>query len=463
MRTENTLPLVDRLVLGTGIILLFFLHFYQLREVPGLHFDEAWAMNHAARIFHGEFTLRGMSPYTAPWAHYWAALFFSFFGISLRVFRFSQVLLSLLGIFFLGLSLARTGRVRGAAWLPLTISLLPGLVFNQRFFIELNGFHVFCFGLFCFFLSKRWAWGIGLVWLMGSTAHILFYGVGLSVVFVRSLQGELRKEEKVALRVVSLCFMAFFLSVAMQIPEKGKALALLVSAAGMFFLPMFQVHRWKIAQANWLPFLLLASLIFLANAFLFLPGFWQLSFTKGVEIWKGEGAMVYLLLPFFGFLAWQGAKAFSRDLQMAFLLGVILLGAMMLKAAPRYYEIPLLVLAVFVSSGLWPQRWRAAFVFLLAVGAGIFYVPYFSLAPKLAELKFLTLKDSSRDFLSKQELVGVLGGLGCKLSDINAVDSRVMEALIALQQGDWPLSDKNCDGPVGIFTEKGEFVVRKNP
>lgn len=461
MRTENTLPLVDRLVLGAGIILLFFLHFFRLREVPGLHFDEAWAMNHALRIFHGEFTLRGMSPYTAPWTHYWAALFFAFFGVSLWVFRFSQVLLSLLGIFFLALSLWRTGRVRGAAWLPLTICLLPGLVFNQRFFIELNSFHVFCFGLFCFFLTKREAWGVVLFWFLGSTAHILFYPVGLAVVAIRLWEGELSKREEIFLRIVACFFLGFFLFVALQIPERGKALALVASALALPFLPWLKLHRWN--QVPVTAFLLFGSCVFLANAFFFLPGFWQLAFTKGVESWKGEGAVIALLLPLLGYLAWQGAMAFSRNLRLAFLLGVILLGAMMLKAAPRYYEIPLLVLALFVSSGLWPQRGRFFFLLPLALGAVIFYVPYFSLSPRLADVKFLTLKDSSRDFLSKQELVGVLGGLGCKLSDINAVDSRVMEALLALQQGDWPVSEKKCEGPVGIFTEKGEFVVRKNP
>jgi hypothetical protein len=59
-------------------------------------------------------------------------------------------------------------------------------------------------------------------------------------------------------------------------------------------------------------------------------------------------------------------------------------------------------------------------------------------------LRLLFFKDSSRDFLSKQELVRFLGGLGCSFSDIKSVDSRVREALIALSRSDWPVAAHPC-------------------
>jgi hypothetical protein len=162
-----------------GCALLVFLHFYRLRLIPGLHYDEAWAMNYAWRIAHepGFWPLTAMSPYTAPWAHYWGALWMKILGPSVLVFRGSQVLLTLAGLACLGFALPK--HVRAA--FPWAVLLLPGLLLNERFTIELTGFHVLCFGAMLLALRKQRFAAASAAALFGSTAHILFYAVALSL------------------------------------------------------------------------------------------------------------------------------------------------------------------------------------------------------------------------------------------------------------------------------------------
>ncbi len=163
-----------------GVASLFFLHFFRLGDLPALHYDEAWALNYSWRISfeRGFWPLAAMSPYTAPWAHYWAALWMKIFGPSVLVFRASQVTLALAGMLALAFSLKKNfSRVRFLCVLP----LLPALVLNHRFAVELNGFHVLALGLFCLALSrKRYALAAAVAWA-GTTAHILFYAVPLGL------------------------------------------------------------------------------------------------------------------------------------------------------------------------------------------------------------------------------------------------------------------------------------------
>jgi hypothetical protein len=147
------------------------------------------------------------------------------------------------------------------------------------------------------------------------------------------------------------------------------------------------------------------------------------------------------------------------------LLGVIFLGFMMLKPAPRYFELALLMVAVFVAQGLasLPFLGRIAMVVFLCLHATVLFAEYFSVSPRENSLKFLFFKDSSRDFLSKQELVSVLGGSGCGLSDINGADSRVQEALLALSRADWPVAKGAASGLGSADAEGATSCKWKKP
>ena len=84
-------PHIKKLLLFLCGGLFTWLHLYKIAYIPGLHFDEAWAMNFSRQIAFepGIWPLTAMSPYTAPWAHYFAAIFMKVFSPSVLVFRLS--------------------------------------------------------------------------------------------------------------------------------------------------------------------------------------------------------------------------------------------------------------------------------------------------------------------------------------------------------------------------------------
>lgn len=447
MPTENTSKLANALIWSFGAVLLLLLHFTNLYAIPGLHFDEAWAMNYSIKILQGHWTLQGMSPYTAPWTHYVAAAFQGIFGVGLWQFRTSQVLLAITGISLIQYCLWKRNH---PAWpyFFFVVALCPGLVFNHRFTVELNGFHVFSMGLFFFALHKRWWWLVALAAFLGTTAHILFYGFVLAILLASLWEKrEFSISEKFVGTLTFFAFALFFWKVSVEIPEKGKAFALLASAVIGLLLFWIPFYRWN-WQKPWMESLAwLGAAVFLVNAFFFLEGFWQLSITTGKEAWKaGRILSLSSFVVFSVVLFFHGRLAFSRFWRRAFLLGVICMGAMMLKQTPRYHEIILLSLAVFLSGaiGTYKELTRFACIAFLALHGALIYAEYFTLNPKERELRFLSFKDSSRDFLSKQELVSVLGSSGCRLSDIKTGDSRVGEALLALSHRDWSVSEQKC-------------------
>lgn len=448
MSTENSSPrALDLAFLTLGILFLALFHFFALGEVPGLHFDEAWAMNFSWRIASepGFWPLHAQSPYTAPWTHYWAALWMNAFGPSVLVFRLSQIALSLGGLGFIAAALRARGFERAAMLLPLTAAFLPGLVLNHRFAIELNGFHALCFGLLFW---ARAPWLKALAWLVGSTSHVLFFGVGLALLgAILWEKRELSKAERRAGFGASLLLALFFVRVAFLIPEKGKGVALVavgILAAVSFLLPFERRsfgRRWADSVVG------IFSCVFLANALFFLQGSWSVAISTGLKTWRGAGLVgILLFVPLALWLLWRGSREAPRFFRRWFLLSVIVLGAMMLKPAPRYFEVVFLASAAWIAVGLASMRALPRFSVLLffALHTAWLYPNYFLSVPKEESLRLLLWKDSSRDFLSKQRLASVLGSSGCSLSDIKSVDSRVREALVALSRRDWPLADGKC-------------------
>jgi len=489
------------LVFLAGCALLVFLHLYRLAEIPGLHYDEAWAMNYSWRIASepGFWPWAAMSPYTAPWTHYWGALFLKVLGPSLWAFRFSQVSLALAGLGFLCFALPRAMRTA----FPFAVLLLPGLVLNHRFAIELTGLHVLAFGVMCFALSKRW-WVLACVAaLVGTTAHILFYGVVLGLLFAVVTQASSSLDDKkarVAFVAYFLLMAVFFLQVFFAIPEKGKAGALVLSAVGSAALLLVKGERWYVCRSVWwgrvLPVLAAA---FIFNALFFGQGFWTASVMTGNDVWGFyQGSLSHFLaflLSLFTLFAvtFISLKKLEGRLRVWLFASTFLIGIMMLKPAPRYFELVYLALT-FSLTGLlseydfdyWIKKAvsvnffrRLALWFALAFGLTFainnaqeswarFSSPFTSVTD--TSLRFLFFKDSSRDFLDKQSLVKFLGSSGCKFSDIETHDPRLKETLTALSLGDWKVEEKKACPYVYVArkTEEGasgeangEFFLRK--
>jgi hypothetical protein len=476
--------LYKRCGVALGCALLVFLHFYKLGTIPGLHYDEAWAMNYAWRIAHepGFWPLTAMSPYTAPWAHYWAALCMKVIGPSVLVFRGSQVVLALAGICCLAAALPK--HIRAA--FPWAIILLPGLLLNERFAIELTGFHVLCFGALVLSM-RREKFGLACVAaLFGTTAHILFYAVALSGIALVFLQGWLLSFKQRAWVMLYFMVTAVFLArVLGSIPEKGKGAALVFSAALVITGVALEWNRWPLwRKPAWSYLLGLAGLIYGFNCAFFAQGFWAAAVAKGIPFYNVDFQTLAFWIGFLGLLyvCARGWAASPSWIPRAFLLLTVACGVLMLKPAPRYFELPMLVLACLLTYDLaswiylveWPVSRRlhllTALSGVLALNTGITLANTALLPSVNAPIHFLFFKDSSRDFTDKHVLVEFLGGSGCARSDIHTGDPRLKEELDALALGDWPV---NHSGPcrwnfVSLQSEAGsvgepwyEFKIRR--
>ena len=466
-------------LLALGFFLVVLGHALDLGWTPGLHFDEAWAMTYAWRIASepGFWPLTAMSPYTAPWAHYWAALWLKLLGPSQDVFRLSQASLSLGGLLLLCASLPRRARFL----FPWAVLLLPGLVLNHRFAIELTGLHALCFGALCLALARRWWVAAFFAALAGTTAHVLFYGAMLAllaaaVVTRAPVLGEKRPR---ALFAAYFALTALFLGrVALLVPEKGKASLLALSALLAAAFLALGAYQWRGWHSKWGErALAVAAVVFLFNACFFGQGYWTASLYTGLDVWglyPGLAPPNFVLCLLTILLLTVGALAYAPRFPRAWLLaGAFVTGVMMLKPAPRYYELALLGLAALFTlaaaaalegvrwAGLKNPRellrgsirnWRkllpvASAASLALIGftgiemsAGLFDVRR-QVGLREAELRFLAFRDSSRDFLDKKGLVKFLGGSGCEFSDIETHDPRLLESLKALSLGDWPRPD----------------------
>lgn len=460
------LTLNPSIALIAAIAALLALHLFRLQQIPGLHFDEAWAMNFSATIGKGShWPITAMSPYTAPWAHYWAAIWMNIFGASLFVFRASQLALALSGLIFLGLALPERVRAPFAG----ALFLIPGLAMNHRFAIELNGWHALAFGLFCWALQKEKYSLATLAALAGTTAHILFYAPMLALLAASCLEGisisaQARKGALLYFGLMAL----FFGKICLEIPEKGKALALVASCLAAALFLFLEGEKWRFWRSLWWRrALLMAGIVFVANGIFFAEGLWSAA-VAGRDLppafFLAAAWILFLAITFFA------TKNIPSWLRTWWLAGAFLLGLMMLKPAPRYFELFFLGLAVVWAWGFLSQshRWRWISGLALLLHSLVVYSVYFSPLSKEHSLRFLFFKDSSRDFLDSQALARFLGSSGCALSDIHTNDPRIFESLRALSYGDWPVEAKPCEW--NYVTRKanetvgeawGEFLLRR--
>ena len=136
----------------------------------------------------------------------------------------------------------------------------------------------------------------------------------------------------------------------------------------------------------------------------------------------------------------------------------------MLKAAPRYYEFSFLLLALFFAL-IWERvkYVKLYFVLFVIVQCAGLYLNYFSSPILERESRFLFWKDSSRDFLAKQELTRFFGLNDCHISDIASGDARVVDTFKFLQHGDWLITNSDAKCKWGkVRVEREEFRLNNN-
>lgn len=455
----------------TGWLAFTFTHLFALSTISGFHYDEAWAANTAADLTTPWkiFTLQAMSPYTALWGHALANLFFKLFSPSVLIFRLSGVALCFAGAFLLSRALILIGKREAARILPWILALFTPLVINHRFCIDLTTLHVFCLGLLFYGAAlfhtqpqKRILPTLLILSsiLIGITGHVLFIAPVLGLLFIFAFtQTQLTLIQRLVIASVSIGLLPYLIRILIQVPEKDKAGALLFLDGLILVWILFFKGRsdlpLKIKKQilTGVSFLCLPGFFFL---FFFSEGHWSVLFTQG---WIAHPSFFVLTVPstvllfcMLGFSRFKSQTPLDQKLNLGFLMTLFILEVILLKPAPRYFEIAFLMLTVFLA--LEWERPRSKFyppvlIFFLMSQliqlSGNYFETGLDHQSVDRPFHFLFLRDRSTDSVSKQELVDVLGEQGCSFADVQSHNSRLMEVLRFYQRDDWTFSpERSC-------------------
>lgn len=446
-------------------------HALWLAQVPGLHYDEAWAGNFAARILEGGgsfLPFTAQSPYTAAWGHYAGALAFKLFGVSLFVFRLSQALWVWVGILLGGWALElRSGRRAGVAFVWISGFSLA-MVLNHRFAIDVNTFHVFCLGLLAWGLAIRERYArvglavAGLAGWLGVTSHLGFLGPLLGLYGAAYLRGPWGRRERAFVVGFALLLLPRFAQVLVAIPEKDKAVALIAVTVAAAALGWYQPKVIRSRAFLWAREHLKApALVLLVTLFAVFLFFWEghwtaLFFMGGLHARWLVGASALLVLVLLVSRLQERGSVFrggrtERDLRDWFLATLVVMAALMTKPAGRYFETCFVlfsaVLALVLSSlpPLKARLWLACFVLVSALALEENYLrPGREFRQDERDVRALVFRDSTADTLPKQAVVGFLAENGCGPAVTIAADPRIDEALKFLARGDWEVEHRPC-------------------
>lgn len=463
-------------LLLSGTATCFLWHSFLLGQIPGLHFDEAWAANHAWRIAYepGFWPWQAMSPYTVSWTHYVGALFLRVFGTSVLIFRLSQLTMACLGIFLLSLAWQHW-RIQGdkkrigegvdfvTVLVPFLALFSIPLFFNHRFAIELTGFHSFCFGLFAYGIAtqKQYIGAAGI--LLGVTAHALFLAVPLALCMnVFLWHPEKIKDYRKMGILVGVILLPFYAHIASQIPKPAKAYLLItlnVTVLVIMHKPNLLNNRYlNYVRRTFFGLAILAAAVFGINIALFLEGNWfvlkHIGAVSQPLLW-GIGLVPWLVFVAMGLRQARATflPASENASEKRFLLFLtVILGAIMLTQAPRYYHLVFLSLVVWQSQVLQQLRIsKRVFVFgtLACSQMLILWLNYFApaLTGKQVEhsFRFLGVKDSSRDFLPKRPALEFYAAQGCSPDIVQSADARIELAFKVLRREIEPDRTKKCN------------------
>jgi hypothetical protein len=442
-----------------------------LSRVAGFHYDEAWAalFSHRIATEPGFWPLAAMSPYTSAWSHYFAALLFKILGTNLFVYRLSGILLVGAGVTLISLALKQLSQARAAAIFPWVMAFFTAAVTNERFVIEINTFHVFCLGLFCWGMSQKFSrttfspWisnaAVTIAIVFGLTSHILFLAPALACLTLLFWNETLLRSISARLLAagVLLVFAAFALHIHLSIPEKDKSVfLLLIAAGGLMGVAFPRLSSWvtRYLQLRFMgpirALLILASLPTLFFLLFFSEGSWAAAYFNGGH--SDERLVLFPLIALaIGFAFSWRAFFFKRKedprLRTIFiwiLLSWIITTALATKPAPRYFELSLVLLAALFSLALsWmPRKW-AVLSFTVWTLSGSLQLAFDYFQPSLAgnipeqSFRFLFFRDSSDDTINKQALAHFLADSGCGFDQVVSDDPRIMDPLRFLSIGDW--------------------------
>ncbi|NUM89276.1 MAG: hypothetical protein HUU37_08745 [Bdellovibrionales bacterium] len=451
------------MIQAVSILILLILHFWRLEDVPGFHFDEAFAARLALRVATeaGYWPVEAQSPFTSAWSHWVAAAGFRVLGAGILEFRLLHMLEVWGGMIFLWAAVGKRWGKEARAWFFPAVALLPALYLNHRFAIELTGFHVFCFGVMVFGIAHRQVWMAVAAAVLGVWSHVLFLAPVLAVLGVIELEKiaiSVREKRVVALGFASL--LPFFYRIAVRLPDdpRPKAFVFLAIAGALFYAMNGGIPRW--GGAPWVRRLLFAAAVaWWVPAFFFSEGHWMVLVAKGTflqDAWVLPG----LTIPAWGLAVGalrRKTPAVGREILFLTILTVSL-GVMIPKPTPRYFELVFLTAAALGAVGLaGAAKARVAWLLGIAGTIWLFAAHYQGGIPVERDFRFAWFKDSSSDFLSKQEVASFLGSSGCGASDIRIADYRGGETFRFLSEsGGWRKAGTPCAWPQAILRRSTE-------
>lgn len=443
-----------------GMVLYFFTHLYSASQVAGLHFDEAWAANFSYKIAFekGFWPLHAMSPYTAPWGHYLAALIFKLFGASLFTFRLSAALMTGAGTFLISAALWEKKKKTAATVFPFLSACFFPAIIHHRFHIEVTTFHYFCFGLL--------AWGVSLfdrkpllakkviaaTSVLGVTSHIAFLAPVLGLLGTWVLSGQKTKIRWLVFGV-ALGLFPFFLRIWLEIPERDKSTVLLGADLLILIWAAFGTYapKWVQSYKNWiLGFVFLLCLPYFGFLLAFLEGHWDVLLVHGFVAQPFlVGLPLLIVVPALIFLKRRYRKKFDPSWGVWFLFTLVATAILAVKPASRFFEPELAFVLAFSALAFEILPWKKT-VLGICIFSGLipwqmnYILPGEREQGRIQAHKVLLLRDWSNDFMPKQILARFLGEQGCRLSDIQFHDPRLKEALSFLSHGDWPVLKTEC-------------------
>ncbi len=446
-------------------------HGLWIHAVPGLHYDEAWAANFAARIADGNgafLPFEAQSPYTAAWGHYGAALAFKLFGVSLAVYRISQILWVWLGSLLIAGAIGiRSGRRASVAFLWLMASSLA-LVLNHRFAIDVNTFHVFCLGLMALGLAL-WELmpalsclllGAG-AWL-GITSHLAFLAPVLGLYAASFFRGPWGRRVQWTVTALALLLLPRMIQIHQAIPEKDKVAVLIAGICAAAVLAWLQPRLVRLASFARFrsvagPVAAVGFALLLAIFVFFWEGHWTSRFFMGsIHLKALVGGNVLLLLILLaarlherGSL-YRGSRT-ERDARDWFLGTLAFAAIVMVKPAGRYFETSFVLFTAMLALTLSTisieraRLWLVCFVLLGGLAIEENYLrPGREYRQTDTDVRAWIFHDSTSDTLPKQEVAEFLAENGCPRSVVQAQDPRLAESLDFLAKGDWELASQPC-------------------
>lgn len=419
-----------------------------LTAVPGFHFDEAWQGLYAWRIASeaGFWPLEAMNGYTSPVPHYFLAAVFQVFEPTLAALRgaFAALNFASLGI-WVHILRARAGK-GAAAWFAALWALLPLLVHQHRFYIEVTAFFAFCFslsalGVHLWKRHPRTAMALVVAPTIAALAsHILYAAPILAAAWVAAAQN-LRKDPRVLKAFLPIAAAGLVVSLRAYLSlRKPSALAFVAAFAA---LPIILHFDWGAQARRLRPVLALAAVVYgVAYVLLFWNGPWPYSQVTGRN--GGFWLPVNLaLLAYAGHCARKARLPGAAALLGPFALAsFVLCSVMVFKQTPRYYMVPTMALAAWAAVSLSSTRQKAAAKALALIFVcwnsyafvARYLLPFQSRGATGAEFKSLVIfKDTARDFRPFQKVFAWLEEQGCGQVIRAVEDDRFLRPIEFLQ------------------------------